>query len=185
MKFQTEVVITGHAPDRVVYAMMHQLDTLADHMSNVAEIETRTFEEASDGSFNVVRWWLGTTENVPKLLRPFMNKNSLWWLDYSVWTPAKRHCSWRIESKHSKLSSCQGETWFEPHPEDPGATRMLTDGELVVFGDKLPGPAFLGRKIAPQIEKIVVRMTEPNIVATGVGLQKLLDSKAFASEMTG
>ncbi|HRE90753.1 MAG TPA: hypothetical protein PK095_16625, partial [Myxococcota bacterium] len=86
---------------------------------------------------------------------------------------------WRIESPHSRYSSCSGINIFEPHPEFPDTkTRCVIAGEFTVFGDKLPAvPKFLGLKMAPKLESIILGFMMPNFRQLSVGLASFLRSR--------
>lgn len=166
--------------DLVVQTLIYGMDDLVPHMPNVAEIDTHSIEPRDDGTIKTVRRWQGTASSVPALIRPFVTKNSLAWMDYAIWTPSSYSCEWYIESKNSKFSSCSGVNIFRPHADDPeGATELVIDGDFTVFGDKLPGmPGFLGRRVAPSIEKIIVGFMLPNFKAMAVGIASLLGERA-------
>ena len=174
MKITSRTIVPGHDPDRVVETMLYRMDELAAFMPNVAYVETRRSDEREDGTVDVYRYWMGTTKSVHKLLRPFVTKNSLWWDDFALWTPAERFCTWRSESRHKRFTKCYGKTLFEPSGD--GGTAVIIDGHLDVDGENIPGvPNFVGRRIAPRIERLVVGMMEPNFEATSKAIAALLD----------
>jgi hypothetical protein len=177
MKFE-EVATCDYPAAAVLHAMIYQLEELVPFMDNVSEIKTQMFEERN-GKVHTKRHWQGTTSSVPTLLRPFVTKNSLGWTDFGVWTPSEYRVDWRIESPHSKYSSCSGINIFEPHPEFPDTkTRCVIAGEFTVHGDKLPAvPKFLGLKMAPKLESIILGFMMPNFRQLSVGLASFLRSR--------
>ncbi|MEZ4269537.1 MAG: hypothetical protein R3F39_24520 [Myxococcota bacterium] len=62
--------------------------------------------------------------------------------------------------------------------QEPETTLVRISGDLEIFADKLPGvPSFIGKRIAPQVEKFVVNMITPNLVELAPGLQGYLDGR--------
>jgi hypothetical protein len=177
MKFE-EVATCDYPAAAVLDAMIYKLEELAAFMDNVSEIKTQSFEER-DGKVFTRRHWQGTSSSVPPLLRPFVTKNSLGWTDHGIWTPSEYRVQWRIESSHSKYTSCEGINIFEPHPEFPDTkTRCVIAGDFTVYGDRLPAmPKFLGLKIAPRLEHIILGFMMPNFRQLSVGLASYLRSK--------
>lgn len=165
-------------------AMIWNLEELVPFMDNVAEIVTFKLEKQPDGRIFTERKWQGTAAQVPAVLRPFVSKASLAWIDYGIWTPSLWRCEWRIENKHSKYSTCSGINVFEPHPDAPDTkTRCRFAGDFVVMGDKLPAiPAAIGRKIAPKIESIIVGYMLPNFATLASSLGGFLREKQAAGQ---
>jgi len=179
MKFE-EITYCEHPASEVYGAMIWHLEELVPYMDNVSEIKTETFDDKSEpGHITTVRFWQGTSSSVPTLLRPFVSKNSLGWTDYAKWTPAEYKIEWRTETKHAKYSSCSGINRFEPDPENPMTrTRCVIAGEFIVYGDKLPAmPKFIGMKVAPKLESIILGFMLPNFRSLAVGIGTYLDAK--------
>ncbi len=185
MKFE-EVATCDYPASAVLDAMIYKLEELVPFMENVSEIKTSVFEEAGD-KVHTRRFWQGTSHSVPTLLRPFVTKNSLGWTDHATWTPKEYRVDWRIESPHSKYSLCQGINIFEPHPEFPDTkTRCVIAGEFTVFGDKLPAvPKFLGMKMAPKLESLILGFMLPNFRQLAVGLSSYLVAKEKEQKAAG
>lgn len=178
-----EITYCDHPASEVYGAMVWHLEELVPYMDNVAEIRTDVFDEGEPGKIKTVRWWQGTSKTVPTLLRPFVTKNSLGWKDIATWTPAEYKVEWRTETRHSKYSSCEGINRFEPDPESPETrTRCVIAGEFVVHGDKLPAmPKFLGLKVAPKLEQIILGYMLPNFRQLAAGIGTYLDAKKKAA----
>ena len=186
MKFE-DIQTIDHPAEQAFRAMLWHLEELVPFMENVAEIKTEMMDERPDGTVVTRRHWQGTASSVPVLLRPFVTKNSLGWMDFATWTPAEWKCEWRIESKHSKYSSCSGVNFFMPDPEAPTTrTRCIIAGEFVVYGDKLPAiPKFLGMKMAPKIESIILGFMMPNFRQTAHGISDFLKARGGPVGTTG
>jgi len=178
MKFEDIASIDEPATD-ALDAMLWHLEELVPFMENVAEIQTIKMDRQPDGKVVTERRWQGTAKSVPAVLRPFVSKNSLAWMDYATWTPSEWKCEWRIENKHSKYSSCSGINYFEPHPDAPTTrTRCVIAGDFSVYGDKLPAiPKFLGLKMAPKLESIILGFMLPNFRQCSAGIAEYLKAK--------
>lgn len=177
MNFE-EITFISHPAARVVHAMIRHLEDLVPYMDNVSAIETRSLEDTPDGRILGLRFWQGTSATIPAVLRPFVTKNSLGWIDHAIWHPAEGRVEWRIESSHSRYTTCEGVNVFEPDPAAPETrTRCIIRGVFEVHGDRLPAvPAFMGRKIAPAVEKIILGYMIPNFRQLSVGLEGYLNS---------
>lgn len=186
MQFE-EITYCEHPASEVYGAMIWHLEELVPYMDNVAEIKTETFDDSVPGIIKTVRFWQGTSASVPTLLRPFVSKNSLGWTDIATWTPAEYKIDWRTETRHSRYSACSGVNRFEPDPEHPTTrTRCVIAGEFVVYGDKIPAmPTFIGMKIAPKLESIILGFMLPNFRQLAVGIGTYLDAKKKAAAAAG
>lgn len=162
------------------------LDTMIEHMENIVPflpsvegIETLSREELSDAQLKIVRRWSGSADKAPSAIRPFLSPEVMSWTDTAVWTPAEYKVDWTLTTSMGELYKCSGSNYFEPHPDDPEkATRMRVTGSLQVFPERLPGvPRFLGKRLAPQVEKFVVNLITPNLTDVAIGLQGYLDDK--------
>jgi len=182
--FFEEITYCEHPADEVYGAMIWHLEELVPHMDNVSEIRTDTFDDKSvPGQITTVRFWQGTASSVPAILRPFVSKNSLGWTDYATWTLNEYKIDWRTETKHSRYSKCSGINRFEPDPENSKTrTRCVISGEFVVYGDKIPAmPKFLGMKVAPKLESLILGFMLPNFRQLAVGIGTYLDAKKAAA----
>lgn len=176
MDFFVEETVT-HPAERVVRVLLDELESVIPYMESIDDIQTVERDELEDGTIRILRNWQGSAKTSPALIRPFLNKETLRWLDDAHWFPSEFRVEWKVTSKMSKLFTCGGINYFEPHPERPDEwTRARLTGTLTVLGDKLPGvPTFLGRKFAPAVERFVVRRFKPNFSDLAVGLQRYCD----------
>lgn len=178
MKFEQTDKVTHPATD-VLDLMIDRMEEIVPFLPNVESIETLSRETLADGRVKVVRRWQGTSQTAPAAVRPFASKESLAWTDTALWDRETYEVEWVFESNLSKLYDCGGVSSYKPHPDDPEeATRIVIAGHLEVFPDKMPGiPKFLGKKLAPQIEKFVVKMITPNVMETAQGVQRYFDDR--------
>lgn len=175
MHFEVESLIE-HPASVVIETMIERMEELVQFMPSVESIETVSVERSSDGRVHVVRRWQGTTRSAPLAVRPFMSKETLAWIDDAWWSPDQYKVDWTHSGKSGAVYTLSGTNFFEPHPDDPvHATRARLTGDLVVHADRLPVPAVLGNRLAPQIERFVVNLLTPNLADTGAGLKSYLD----------
>lgn len=179
MKFEATARVSFPV-ELVVRTLIPRMDELVPHLPNISAIETRLIETQPDGRVKTVRHWQGTAQTIPSVLRPFVTKNSLGWLDTSIWDLQAGTCDWFIETRHSKFTSCAGTHAYLPDPEAPTERTVLrVQGEFTAFGDRIPGmPGFLGKRVAPALEKVIVGFMMPNFTAMAVGAEGLLKELA-------
>jgi len=175
MRFEASAKISFPV-ELVVSTLLPRMEELVPHLPNISAIETRVYETLSDGRVKTVRHWQGTASTVPSVLRPFVTKNSLGWVDTSIWDLSIGTCEWFIETAHSRFISCSGTHAYLPDPEAPtDHTVLRIEGEFTAFGDKIPGmPGFLGKRVAPALEKVIVGFMMPNFTGLAVGAEGLL-----------
>ena len=179
MHFESENQLEQPA-DAVLQTMIEQLGNVVPFLPNVASIETLSREQLADGRLHVRRRWQGTSDNIPKAVRPFISKDALSWIDDATWYPSDYKVEWRHESSLSNLYTCAGTNYYTPHPDAPETTcQIRITGDLKVFPENMPGiPKFLGRRLAPQVEKFIVSLIKPTVVDVAVGLEAYLTAKA-------
>ena len=179
MDFVVEAHVTRPAT-RVVRALMDELDDVTRFMKSVDEVTSLRREESDEGGVHIVRRWQGSPTTSPAVLRPFLTRESLAWIDDALWLPAEYKVRWSVTSNMSRLYTCGGTNYFEPHPDEPEKwTRVRLTGSVQVHGDRFPGvPRFLGNKLAPTLEKFIIQKLEPNFQDLAHGLQRYLDDAA-------
>lgn len=179
MQFEKESKVT-HPASTILEIMIDRMHEIVPFLPNVVAIDVQSRTEDEQGRPQIVRRWQGKDTSAPKGVRPFLKEEHMAWIDHALWIPAEHRVEWRLETvAMARLYECSGCNYFEPHPDDPErATRIRITGDLVVFPERLPVPKFLGKRLAPQIEKFVVNLITPNLTDVAVGLQGYLDSVA-------
>ena len=167
---------------RVVRALMDELDDVTRFMKSVDDVSSLRRDELEDGGVHIVRRWQGSPTTSPAVLRPFLTRESLAWIDDAIWYPEEFKVRWTVTSNMSRLYTCGGTNYFEPHPDEPEKwTRVRLTGSVQVHGDKFPGvPSFLGRKLAPKLEAFIIQKLEPNFKDLALGLQRYLEEARAA-----
>jgi len=149
---------------------------LVPYLEGVAEIKVLEREEVAPGRIRLLNEWVSDYKPsgvVAKVLKPEWMR----WLDRVVWDAATRSWEWRLESAAlAGLFAASGRNRMEV--VGPAETRLVIEGDLEVFVEKLPGvPAFMGRAIRPQVERFIVGMIEPRQREVCTGLAKWLGSR--------
>lgn len=178
MKFLVEITLKQPA-QHIVRVMMDELDHVTPYMDSVDAVSTLERSDLPDGSTRILRKWQGSTSTSPAVIRPFLTQETLCWLDDARWFPEEYRVEWNVSSNMSKLYACGGINYFEPHPDNKEEwTRARLTGEISVRGDALPGvPTFIGRKVAPTVERFIIRRFEPNFRDLAAGLQRYFNAK--------
>ncbi|MGM0578889.1 MAG: hypothetical protein ACQEXJ_24415 [Myxococcota bacterium] len=178
MHFEKENRVS-HPAEVLLETMIDRMEAIVPFLPSVESIETKEREDREDGTIRIVRYWQGTSDSAPPAVRPFVSREQLGWTDEAIWYPTEFKVDYTLSTSMSHLYECGGTNYFEPDPDDPeGATLVRVTGDLTVFPNKLPGvPKFLGKKLAPQIEKFVVNLITPNLTDLGKGLQGYLDEQ--------
>lgn len=184
MRFD-EASRVSHPAALVLETMIERMEAIVPFLPNIDSIDTQAVEKLEDGRMRIVRRWQGASQDVPAAIRPFVSREMMAWIDTAVWTLPAYKADWvqsSVSAKVAKLYSCKGASYFEPDPEAPDtATRVRITGELTIHPDQLPGvPFFLGKRLAPQIEKFIINMITPNLTSLGAGLQGYLDRQHAA-----
>ena len=149
---------------------------LVPYLHGVKEIRVLERKETAPGIVHLVNEWV-SDYHVPAVVSRFIKPEMLRWLDIVDWDHATHSWHWRFESK-SLGSVLQAEGTNRMVADGPAATKFIIDGEINIFVEKMPGvPAFIGRRVRPQVEKFIVGLIEPRMRATDEGLSKWLDSK--------
>ena len=149
---------------------------MVSYMPNIDEMEVLTRQEEA----SVVRLynrWQGASNDVPKVVRPFIKKELISWHDRAAWDQDKLSCAWEIEAAVGKdFFSCRGNTTIEPE----GDARCLFSlkGELVVDPRRVPGvPRLLAGRLKNPLEKFIANAISPNLTSIAKAVQQYLDKE--------
>ena len=170
--------LVSHPASLVLETMIERMHEVVPFMPSVTGIELKSREELPNDQLKIVRRWQGSTNNAPSALKPFLSEEVMAWTDTAIWTPAEYKVEWTLSTSMGRLYDCSGTNFFEPDPANPEtSTRMRVTGTLQVYPDRLPGlPKFLGKRLAPQVEKFVIGLITPNLTDVADGLQGYLDA---------
>lgn len=156
--------------------MRDHMVELTPYLHGVKEIRVVERREVAPGKLYLVNEWVSDYP-VPSVLSRFLSPDMLRWLDVVTWDDATRSWHWRFESRAAKgVLHAEGTNRMEE--AGVGATRFVIEGDLEVYVEKFPAlPAFIGRRIRPQVEKFIVGLIEPRLRGIDQGLAMWLDAQ--------
>lgn len=177
MEFKSEKRLDQKAQS-VLDIMIHRMEQIVPYMPTVDSIETQKFETRDNGQILVLRKWIGSADQAPAAIRSLVSKDMLTWYDEALWTPSEFKVEWKLSSSLGKLYDCGGVNSFGPHPDEPeSACLIVISGDLKIYPDRIPGvPGFIARRVAPQVEKFIVKMISPNLTEVVDGLGRYFDA---------
>lgn len=162
-----------HPIDRVFAAYRDRMPEVAAFVDDVAEIRVLSRQEHDD---RVVlhNEWVSDRE-IPAIASKVLRPEHLRWDDHATWYTADTRCEWRIATRaFTDAVTCHGQTFLEP---DGDATRVRLVGELSIALHAVPGvPSFVGKRLAPQIEKFIVSLITPNLEKTNEAIGRFLEA---------
>lgn len=174
MKIDSESRI-HHPRDRVFAAYRDRLPEVAEYIPDIKEIKVLSREEG-EGVIKLHNEWVGATE-IPSAFKMFLKPEHLRWDDFATWKGGEWACEWQIKTRvFTDAVKCSGRNVF--HEDGEGRTRVKLAGDLTIKLEAIPGvPGFLGRRLAPQVEKFIVNLITPNLERVNASLEKFMDEK--------
>lgn len=142
-----------------------RVESLPAHMSNVESIQERSRTTLASGVVEREAVWRGAVRAVPEPLRPMVRADMLVWQEHTRWDRDAWTTTWSIQLPIlSGVFTARGEDRFLETLE---GCAVRIRGELTVHPDEVPPvpgvPRPLLRLMAPQIERFVVRLLDPNL----------------------
>lgn len=157
--------------EKVFNTYRDNLVDLVPHIPNVKRIEVLEREE-EDKKVKLTNKWYGEKE-IPKVVRKFVKKDEVTWLDCAEWVEGEKVCNWEIEP-----------VFFKDYVKAKGQNRFISDGnytKVEITGDlwidlsKHPKvPKFLIKTVVKQIERFILVLIKPNLTAVNRGLEKYI-----------
>jgi hypothetical protein len=170
MEFQVPQHLS-HPVDAVFVAYRDRLVELTPYLEEVESIEV--VERREDGGKTyLTNRWRAKPSTVPTVVRPFMPKHALSWLDRAVWDPAARTCAWEYELGTTPgLVRCSGINYFRAR-EGGGSTLEIT-GRLAVDLRAIHVPLIF-RGAGSHVESYLVGRVRPNLERVGPAVERWL-----------
>lgn len=161
MDFSTDCII-DHPADLVVATLRDRIELLVPHLPTITSITNEAHDVDDDGTVRCTNVWHADAM-APQLLRPVLRPEMLRFTEYSAWTGGE--CAWRqVPETVADFVDCRGTNVVTA--VDDGRSRLVTTGSLVVRGEELPGGrSMLGRRIAREMERFVVRTVTRSLEA--------------------
>ena len=166
-----------HPVERVFAAYRDQMHEVAEFVPDIREITVQS--RVVDGDMVKLHNEWVSDRDVPKVASKIIKPEHLRWDDYAEWNSATHTCQWTIKLRaFTDAVDCKGQTELRPVAGEPGETLIVLKGNLNIDLREIPGvPSFLGKRLAPQVEKFIVSLITPNLERTNAALGRFLDSQ--------
>jgi len=163
-----------HPVEMVFEAYRDRMPEVAEFVPDIREIIVHRRDVDGD-KVTLHNEWV-SDRDVPKVAAKLIKPEHLRWDDHAVWHASEHRCEWVIKMRaFTEAVDCKGQTRLI---SDGDATRVVLDGNLELDLRDIPGvPAFLGKRLAPQIEKFIVSLITPNLERTNAAIGRFLDSR--------
>lgn len=164
-----------HHPIDVVFAAYRdRMPEVAAYVPDVAAITVLSREESGD-EVKLHNEWRSDRE-IPKLVSKIIRPEHLCWDDHATWNAVTRQCRWKIVTRaFTEAVECTGTTKLI---EDGDGTRIVLAGDFKIDLHEIPNvPSFLGKRLAPQVEKFIVGLITPNLERTNTAIGRFLDEQ--------
>lgn len=164
-----------HPIDAVFEAYRDRLSEVAAFVPDIKQITV--LSRVEDGDKVVLHNEWRSDREPPKVAAKFVSSEQMCWDDHATWFGDDKRCEWVIKPRAFASSvDCKGQTHLIA---DEDATLVRLVGQLNIDLRDIPGvPGFLGKRLAPQIEKFIVALITPNLERTNGAIGRFLDSQA-------
>jgi hypothetical protein len=168
------------ALDRVFAAYRDDLEVLPAYLPNIESIAVTERREPEPGVVEqVARWQAVEKGNLPRVVKPFVSKDILVWIDHATWRAAGHTCDWWFEFPALPSGiSCEGHNAFEA--TGPASCQLTLTGRLCIDLAQIRGVPRLARGLGPRVERFVLERVKPNLETTAEALQALLAHRGSA-----
>lgn len=173
MRFTSTSTI-AHPRAEVFAAYRDRLPEIVSFMDDISHIVVLSREEDGD-TVTLHNEWHSARE-VPKVAQAFIKPDQLQWDDHATWNQADFTCAFNIKTRAFRDAvTCTGTNRFV---EDGDVTKVILEGDFEVDVQQIPGvPRLLAGRIAPQIEKFIVQLIQPNLEKTNQAVGRFLDAQ--------
>lgn len=159
--------------ERVYRVQRDALPQMAPYLNDIESITVESKKEDGD-VVSFVNQWKAKGGDIPAIAKAFIKPEMLRWADHAKWTESKWQCEWNMKLGFlpDAIVARGVNVWKEL---DANTTVVVIEGEIIIHADKIPGvPKLLSGKIGAEVEKFVVKMIEPNLKQTSVGVTNYL-----------
>lgn len=152
-------------------------DRLSEVVAFMDDIESVTVLDRKEEAEKVVlhNEWRSARE-IPKVARSFLKPDQMMWDDYAAWDASAYLCHFDIRTRAFRDAvRCKGTNTFE---ESGGETKVVLDGDFDIDLKQIPGvPRLLAGRIAPQLEKFIISLIQPNLELTNEAVGRFLQAE--------
>lgn len=158
----------------VYLAYRDQLTEIAAFIPDIQQVRTLDRTEG-DGIVRLHNEWVAQRE-IPAVAASIVKPEHLRWDDFATWHDGAFCCDWEIKPRaFTDAVTCRGRNQFIA---DGDETLVVLSGHLDIQLKDIPGvPGFLGKRLAPQVERFIVGLITPNLKATNEAIQAFLDAQ--------
>jgi S-adenosylmethionine:diacylglycerol 3-amino-3-carboxypropyl transferase len=173
MQIQSESRI-AHPLEMVFPVYRDRLPEVVPYIPDISAIRVLAREEGG-GLVRLHNEWVSDRE-VPSVVSKFIKPEHLCWDDHATWNNAETACDWVLKTRaFTEAVSCTGRTALVAEGDH---TLVRLTGEFALDVAKIRGvPAFLARRLAPQLEKFIVSLVTPNLERVNESLEAFLDEQ--------
>lgn len=160
--------------EQVYLAYRDRLPEIAMYIPDIREIIVHSRKDG-DAAVTLHNEWVSQGE-VPKMVQHIIKPEHLRWDDFAEWNDAESHVDWTIKTKaFTEAVTCKGRNEILA---DGDTTVVRLTGELNIALKGIPGvPAFLAKRLAPQVEKFIVSLITPNLEKVNQSIERFLDAE--------
>jgi len=173
MRFTSTSTI-AHPRAEVFAAYRDRLPEIVAYMDDISKIVVLSRE--ADGAIVKLHNEWHSAREVPKVAQAFIKPDQLQWDDHATWDASAFTCHFDIKTRAFREAvHCTGTNRFV---EDGDVTKVVLEGDFEVDVKQIPGvPRLLAGRIAPQIEKFIVQLIQPNLEKTNQAVGTFLDAQ--------
>lgn len=160
---------------RVYETYRDRLPEIAAFMPDIREIEVKSRAPGPRGP-RIHNIWRASTE-IPSIAQGIVRPDMLCWDDHAEWDDAAHHVDWALViPAFQEQVRCRGRNAF--FADGPQATRVVLSGDLDIHLSRIPGvPSLLAGRIAPQVEKFILKLVQPNLENVNRYLERFLQAQ--------
>lgn len=173
MEIRSETRI-HHPREAVFRAYRDRMPEIAAYLPDIKEVIVRERVE-SGATVRLHNEWV-SDRDVPSFAAKILKPEYLRWDDHAAWHEDRFVCEWQIRTRaFTEAVTCNGTNTFVA---DGDGTRVVLAGKLEIDLREIPGvPRLLAGTIAPQVEKFIVSLIQPNLEQTNRAVERWLDAQ--------
>ena len=168
---QTDII--NSTPENVYHIVRDHLSQIAEHLPNVKKIDQIQYQKNSSSTHEIINRWYANID-LPYILSKFVSEDLFSWKDTAIWFDDKKCVQYDLESFYANnFFSAKGANYFSPYGKHK--TKLKVTCSFQINPENIPGiPRLMTKKLAPMIDKLVVKALAPNTKSLGVAIKSYL-----------